>query len=75
MPWSVVRCDTLRRCLQRGWRLLRRAVPFIIAEQNVNWALRLADRGIALELGRVRLAGRADELKGDEHVRHAYLGI
>lgn len=69
-PVIVQRIGALIREIQSA-----EGLAVIIAEQNVNWALRLADRGVVLELGRVRLAGRADELKGDDHVRHAYLGI
>jgi branched-chain amino acid transport system ATP-binding protein len=37
-------------------------------------ALELANTGFVLETGRIVLAGSANELKENEHVRRAYLG-
>ena len=37
-------------------------------------ALRTADRGYVLELGRVVIAGTPDELRRDERLQEAYLG-
>jgi branched-chain amino acid transport system ATP-binding protein len=36
--------------------------------------LKLVDRAYLLEVGRIRMEGRADELGEDEFVRKAYLG-
>jgi branched-chain amino acid transport system ATP-binding protein len=46
----------------------------LLIEQNVALALQLADRACVLELGRVVVAGTADELRDDDAVRSAYLG-
>ena len=47
----------------------------LLAEQNATWALSLADRGVILDLGRMRMAGDATELLNNEDVRKAYLGV
>lgn len=46
----------------------------LIVEQNANLALAIAGRGYVLETGRIVATGSADELRGDEAVRKAYLG-
>jgi len=47
----------------------------LLVEQNVNEALETADRGYVLETGRVVTSGTSEELRSDEGVRMAYLGI
>ena len=47
----------------------------ILVEQDVNKALAVSDRGYVIENGRVSLEGTAEELKVNEHVKKAYLGI
>jgi branched-chain amino acid transport system ATP-binding protein len=54
--------------------LKRRGTTMLLVEQNAAKALRLADRGYVLELGRIALAGRASDLLRDERVAQAYLG-
>jgi branched-chain amino acid transport system ATP-binding protein len=46
----------------------------IVAEQNANWALRLASRAIALEVGSIKIAGDSRALRSDDYVKRAYLG-
>lgn len=46
----------------------------LVVEQNANLALGMASRGYVIEAGRLAVEGTADELKGDEDVRRAYLG-
>jgi branched-chain amino acid transport system ATP-binding protein len=53
----------------------RKGVSVILVEQNAEIALNLAHYGYVLETGRIALHGKADELKDNEHVRKAYLGI
>ena len=53
----------------------RRGVPVVLVEQNAELALDLADRAVVLERGRVVLEGPARELRDNDHVRTAYLGI
>lgn len=45
----------------------------VSAEQNVDWALRIASRALTIEVGRVTPTGTAAELRGNEHVRPAIL--
>lgn len=46
----------------------------LFVEQNAHYALRTADRGYVLQTGRMIASGSAEELRGDERVREAYLG-
>jgi branched-chain amino acid transport system ATP-binding protein len=47
----------------------------LVVEQNANLALDIGHHGYVLETGRIVTEGPADELKGDEGVRKAYLGF
>ena len=47
----------------------------LLVEQNVNEALEIADRGYVLETGRVVTSGSSGDLRSDDSVRMAYLGI
>ena len=47
----------------------------MIVEHNASTALSVADRAVVLNLGRKVEDDRADNLAGDDRVRHAYLGI
>jgi branched-chain amino acid transport system ATP-binding protein len=49
-------------------------ITVLVVEQNANLALRAADAGYVLEVGRVVLEGRGDELLRNESVRKSYLG-
>ena len=53
----------------------REGLTVILAGQNANWALALADRAVILELGRKAAEGRSAELLRDPKVQSAYLGI
>ena len=52
-----------------------RGMSLLLAEQNVQEALEIVDRGYVLENGRIVLSGSARELREDEQVKKAYLGI
>ena len=47
----------------------------LLVEQNANVALSICDRAAVLEQGRLVLSGTGVELKGNEHVRIAYIGL
>jgi branched-chain amino acid transport system ATP-binding protein len=47
----------------------------LLVEQNATVALSVADRGYVLQTGEIVLKDNADNLKKDEMVRKAYLGI
>lgn len=50
-------------------------VTIMLVEQNVQNALRLADRGYVLEQGKVAMEGLASELLENEELKKAYLGM
>jgi len=47
----------------------------LLVEQNVSFALTRASRGYVLENGRITLHGSAEDLRENEQVKVAYLGI
>jgi branched-chain amino acid transport system ATP-binding protein len=47
----------------------------LLVEQNANVALSICDQAVVLEQGQLVLAGTGAELKDNEHVRIAYIGI
>ncbi|MBS0406460.1 MAG: ABC transporter ATP-binding protein [Proteobacteria bacterium] len=55
-------------------RIRREGVTILLVEQNVRMALKLADRGYVLEVGRIALEGAARELLHSPAVQAAYLG-
>jgi branched-chain amino acid transport system ATP-binding protein len=54
--------------------IYRDGVTVLLVEQNVNMALRLAQRAYVLETGRVALAGASADLLKNETLLKAYLG-
>ena len=56
-------------------RLKREGLTILLAEQNVNFSLALADRVYVLEKGRIRYQGTAAELRADEALRHELLAL
>ena len=52
----------------------QKGVSVLLVEQNVPLALGVADKGYALQVGRVVLEGNIGEFKSAETVRKAYLG-
>jgi branched-chain amino acid transport system ATP-binding protein len=55
--------------------LSKRGVTILLVEQNVHMTLEITDRAYVLEQGQVVLEGPSRELKQNEHVRKAYMGI
>lgn len=55
--------------------LRSRGVTILLVEQNVHATLEITDRAYILEQGRIVMEGRSRELRNNEHVRSAYLGI
>ncbi|MDO8484261.1 MAG: ABC transporter ATP-binding protein [Candidatus Limnocylindrales bacterium] len=60
--------DTIRQLHERGTTIL-------LVEQNARKALEIADRGYVIETGQIVLADRAENLRDNEMVQKAYLGI
>ena len=61
--------DTLMKIRQDS------GLTILLVEQRVAEALESADRGYVLEAGRVVLHGTNEELRADDRVRQAYLGM
>jgi len=56
-------------------QLRDQGVTILLVEQNVNATLDITDRAYILEQGRIVMEGPSQEVKQNEHVRNAYLGI
>jgi branched-chain amino acid transport system ATP-binding protein len=50
-------------------------VTVVLVEQNAMGALKIADYGVVLNLGRIAATGKASDLIADPAVRTAYLGF
>lgn len=55
--------------------LTKRGVTVLLVEQNVNTTLKIVDRGYVIEQGQIIQEGSGQELREDEHIKKAYLGI
>lgn len=55
--------------------LQKRKITILLVEQNVNATLKITDRAYVLEQGRIAMEGLSSEMKANDHVRAAYLGI
>ncbi len=55
--------------------LHRQGTTILLVEQNARKALEIADRGYVIETGQIVLSGRGEDLRDDESVQKAYLGI
>lgn len=53
----------------------KQGVSIVLVEQNAELALQLARHGYVLETGTIRLEDQTENLKSNDHVRKAYLGI
>jgi branched-chain amino acid transport system ATP-binding protein len=60
--------ELVRRIRAEGFTVL-------IVEQNVQQVLDLVDRAYLLEAGHIRLSGAAAELRRNETIRRAYMGL
>jgi branched-chain amino acid transport system ATP-binding protein len=68
-PVMVLRLfDLIRRVRQEGYTIL-------VVEQNVRQVLKLVDRAYLLEVGRIKMEGRADALAEQDFIRKAYVGL
>ena len=68
-PVIVLRLfDLIRRVREEGYTIL-------VVEQNVRQVLKLVDRAYLLEVGRIKVEGRAAELNEQDFVRKAYVGL
>jgi len=60
--------DIIRRVNEAG-------ITILLVEQNANMALSIADYGYVLEMGEIKITGKADELITNEAIKKSYLGI
>ena len=68
-PVMVLRLfDLIRRVREEGYTILA-------VEQNVRQVLKLVDRAYLLEVGRIKMEGRAADLAEQDFVRKAYVGF
>jgi branched-chain amino acid transport system ATP-binding protein len=68
-PVMVLRLfDLIRRVREEGYTIL-------VVEQNVRQVLKLVDRAYLLEVGRIKIEGRAADLAEQDFVRQAYVGF
>jgi branched-chain amino acid transport system ATP-binding protein len=68
-PVLVLRLfDLIRRVREEGYTIL-------VVEQNVRQVLKIVDRAYLLEVGRIKMEGRAAELSEEAFVRKAYVGL
>jgi branched-chain amino acid transport system ATP-binding protein len=56
-------------------RIRAEGLTVLIVEQNVQQVLEIVDRAYLLEVGTIKLAGAAAELKRNSMIREAYLGL
>jgi branched-chain amino acid transport system ATP-binding protein len=68
---SPIVIDELARVIED---INKQGVSVLLVEQNIPLALRVADRGYALQVGRIVLEGDIEEFKSTETVKRAYLG-
>lgn len=72
MGLAPVLVDSIFETIQE---LHRSGTTILLVEQNARMALQVADRGYVLQTGEIVLSGAAAELRANEMVRKAYLGI
>jgi branched-chain amino acid transport system ATP-binding protein len=56
-------------------RIRSEGLTVLIVEQNIQHVLEVVDRAYLLEVGAIRLAGTSTELKNNEFIRKAYMGL
>jgi len=56
-------------------QLRDQGVTILLVEQNVNATLDITDRAYILEQGKIVMEGPSSEVKNNQHVKNAYLGI
>lgn len=60
---------------ERLHMLRARGLTVLLVEQNITYALELADRGYVLENGRIVMEGGGSELASNTHIKKHYLGL
>ena len=55
-------------------KIRKQGTTILLIEQNAMAALEVADRAYVLESGKVKLSGKAADLRKDDQITKAYLG-
>jgi len=55
--------------------LKEKGLTILLIEQNINYALHLAERAYVLENGKIVMDGSSEELLNSEHIKKHYLGL
>lgn len=55
--------------------LHREGITILLVEQNVHATLDITDRAYVIEGGKIVLEGKSADLRNDDHVKNAYLGL
>jgi branched-chain amino acid transport system ATP-binding protein len=72
MGLAPVLVDSIFQTIQD---LHQSGTTILLVEQNARVALQVADRGYVMQSGEIVLSGKAEDLRANEMVRRAYLGI
>lgn len=54
---------------------LKQHMTILLAEQNANFAIHLADRGYIIEKGNIWFHGKTEEIKNNEEIQVRYLAV
>ncbi len=56
-------------------RINEEGITILLVEQNVDFALRIADRAYVIENGRITREGASEALRASDEIRASYLGL
>lgn len=65
----------VKHTLQTVKEINKLGTTILLIDQNVNYALRIADRAYVLENGRIAMSGEGSSLLEDPYLKKAYLGM
>lgn len=65
----------VRMLEEQIFHLKQGGLTVLLAEQNIEVALRLSDRGYVIDNGKIRYHGTRDDLQHNEEVRNKYLCV
>jgi branched-chain amino acid transport system ATP-binding protein len=65
----------VRTLIEAMRQIQQEGVTLLIADQNVKFARRVADRGYIMEKGSIRYSGRLEELWANEQIVRRYLAV
>ena len=65
----------VRTLIEAIRQIQEEGVTLLIADQNVKFARRVADRGYIMEKGNIRYSGRLEELWANEEIVRKYLAV